>query len=859
MIILAVAVQAYADENQFYTVLAGSYSSVESAEQDYERLQNNVAESLQHALRIELVGGYYTIRVGQFLEHTAAEQLLPAIEKYFKGARVLKAFIRTERVLKSNGPLVSNSSLPSKQLSNELMEQLAGEKFYTVQFGSFSLEESAAEEFERLRAMFINEPLPWLRIEKIQSFHTIRAGKFKAERTADDFASYLSEKNSHSSVLRAYIKPERLVSVLWHNGEGGWEDKPTEQIASDLQEIVVVGGEKEETAPDEELPLAVTLAESTDLPETVVLQDLAETTDLPETGARQDNNASVVKMLVPDKKKQKVTKTQKDLLNSLDVDPGQEFFTVQIASFSEAALATIEYESFLSRLSPVYFEQLRIEFIKGFFTVRVGKFDRRAPSQELLDAIKSYYPQASVIYAYIIPQRIQRLYGDDSAQIFSQQIYEDLPGHDALQEDNKSVDEEIDLVDTERKLDGDTDDVILVTPANIELPVEDIKVNGAEDTVVEKPMLEGSAESGDPEPTIIDSEQTLLDGFVEADDQVATLNRSEEESSEDTAEDTAEEKIPEFTYEVLTVLTKDDKGENIRMPSSLFYDNSTDELYLINGVNNRLIIYGPDFFPQNSIGKGRGLDSPLSGYFTNDGKVFVTQAGTPTSKPRLTLLNTAFFPEKELLMQDIPESDNFIPQNLALAKDNSMYITGLSSRRILVLDKNGSFKKWFSVAVDKRGDYVFSDATEPDDIAEIKDIEIDPDGNIIVLSESTSKVYVFDSEERFLFAFGKKGGAEGKLSRPRAVAFDSNLRCFYVVDYMRHTVLIYDINGEFKYEFGGRGWGPEWFNYPVDIVIGRQGNVVVADFFNQRAQVFEVKYRDAFPEKSAEKWGLPQR
>lgn len=927
LILLIWVVETSAEENQYYTVLAGSYSSVENAEQDYLRLQNKLDSSMQQAMRIELVGGYYTIRVGQFAESSSAEQLLPAIEKYFNGARVLKAFIRPERVLKSNGTLgnIVAVDLDTKEdggspgdenisasadnthtvldgdesvtdlltsntlsLSDELVAQIAGKKFFIVQFGSFSLEKSAIEEFERLITIFDGEPIPWLRIERIQGFYTIRSGKFHLESTADDFAIFLADKNTQSSVLRAYIKPERLVRVFWFNGEGDWSDKVTDKIEMDDQEVVDFGDQKS-TSHDY---LPGIQAENI---ETVVPQNFAV----------EEPELLPVKMLLAEKKKQKVSKTQKDLLSSLDVDPGQEFFTVQIASFSEAALATIEYETFLSRLSPEFFDQLRIEFIKGFFTVRVGKFERRAPSEELLGSISAFYPQASIVYAYVIPQRIQRLYGEDTAPMYSQQIYEELPGAKVVREEHESevVESEVvefkefaegqkahmpeaqvelpiidspdaelsekgiltgeestvridsgseDIVDMGKIVDDGFDDVELVISSSAGSSTEDNTAKIAEDTVIEKIVTDDTEVFEDLGQGSMKSEQASLDSFIEADIDEEKLSGADEKTSDDTRE----EKIPEFTYEVLTVLTKDDKGENIRMPSSLFYDYNTDELYLINGVNNRLIIYGPDFFPQNSIGRGRGLDSPLSGYFTNDGKIFVTQAGTPSSKPRLTLLNSAFFPEKEIFMQGIPDSENFIPQKVALGKDKSIYITGLSARRVLVLDENGLFKKWFTVAVDKRGDYVFSDATEPEDRAEIKDIEIDPEGNLILLSESTSKVYVFDPNERFLFSFGKKGGAEGKLSRPRAVAFDSKIRCFYVVDYMRHTVLIYDINGNFKYEFGGRGWGPEWFNYPVDIVVGRKGNVVVADFFNQRAQVFEITYRDEFPEKSAEQWGL---
>jgi tripartite motif-containing protein 2/3/tripartite motif-containing protein 71 len=62
------------------------------------------------------------------------------------------------------------------------------------------------------------------------------------------------------------------------------------------------------------------------------------------------------------------------------------------------------------------------------------------------------------------------------------------------------------------------------------------------------------------------------------------------------------------------------------------------------------------------------------------------------------------------------------------------------------------------------------------------------------------------------------------------------------MDYMRHTLLIYDSSGSFLNEFGGAGWGPGWFSYPKDICIDNLGRLFVADTFNQRVQVFQTRF-----------------
>lgn len=308
-----------------------------------------------------------------------------------------------------------------------------------------------------------------------------------------------------------------------------------------------------------------------------------------------------------------------------------------------------------------------------------------------------------------------------------------------------------------------------------------------------------------------------------------------------------------FSYDVVTVLTSDDNGDALRMPSGLFFDPNADELYVLT-AGSKFVVYGPDYFPQESLGRGRGVNTPVDGEFTSDGNIVILQQGLPGQAPFLSILNAAFLPVREISLAKVPELNGFIPSHIAIGKDGAIYLAGLESPRVLILSADGGFAKWMKVPIGQGDDY---QALIADDhgvkTAKIRNLAVDSLGNLFLLSEETSKTYVFDSEGVFLFSFGTKGGSEGKLSRPRALAIDEKKRCIYVVDYMRHSVLVYDFAGTFRFEFGGLGWGPGWFNYPVDIVLGPQGQVVVADFFNHRAQVFAVTV-PALPERPPALW-----
>ncbi|MEA3386469.1 MAG: NHL repeat-containing protein, partial [Thermodesulfobacteriota bacterium] len=167
---------------------------------------------------------------------------------------------------------------------------------------------------------------------------------------------------------------------------------------------------------------------------------------------------------------------------------------------------------------------------------------------------------------------------------------------------------------------------------------------------------------------------------------------------------------------------------------------------------------------------------------------------------------------------------------------------------ILVLDKEGNFLRcltpldtvWGTEEETSPGSETVQEPRQGKSPVLILEVCTDRSGRLYLLSEETSKVYVYDREENFLFSFGKKGGSSGKLSRPRGLAVDNERDRIYVVDYMRQTILVYDLTGRYLFEFGGQGWGPGWFNFPTGAATDSRGNLIVADFFNNRVQVLEV-------------------
>jgi len=83
-----------------YTVQAGSFMNTQRAEQQFMIIKQSLEEKALQALRIELIGDVYAVRIGKFSRLAEAEQFLGAHELNLKESIVMKAYFIEKRILK---------------------------------------------------------------------------------------------------------------------------------------------------------------------------------------------------------------------------------------------------------------------------------------------------------------------------------------------------------------------------------------------------------------------------------------------------------------------------------------------------------------------------------------------------------------------------------------------------------------------------------------------------------------------------------------------------------------------------------------------------------------------------------------
>ncbi|MDP8206254.1 MAG: NHL repeat-containing protein [Candidatus Electryonea clarkiae] len=129
---------------------------------------------------------------------------------------------------------------------------------------------------------------------------------------------------------------------------------------------------------------------------------------------------------------------------------------------------------------------------------------------------------------------------------------------------------------------------------------------------------------------------------------------------------------------------------------------------------------------------------------------------------------------------------------IVIDKDSYIYV-GDQSGMIHKISPGGRFLS--KIGRKGRGDGEFAD--------EVKGIAIDSEERLIAVDKYNFRVQVFDLDGNFIFNFGSHGAEPGHFLGPEGIAVDSAGR-IYVTDHIKLTVQIFDRNGAFIKEFGGK-------------------------------------------------------
>ncbi len=172
-----------------------------------------------------------------------------------------------------------------------------------------------------------------------------------------------------------------------------------------------------------------------------------------------------------------------------------------------------------------------------------------------------------------------------------------------------------------------------------------------------------------------------------------------------------------------------------------------------------------------------------------------------------------------------------------------VFISDAGSHRIVVFDREGNYIREFA-----------SEGDGPGELGRPMLMAVDAEENRLYVAEYLNdRIQVFTLSGEPLETIGSPGSGPGEFDSPSGVQVDDAGR-IYVADFFNHRVQVLTSEGDFIKQYGttGRkGIGKNLFNYPTDVALLRDGSLVVADAYNDRIQVFG-------PDGSfLRKWGGP--
>ncbi|MEY2115025.1 MULTISPECIES: NHL repeat-containing protein [Rhodanobacter] len=108
------------------------------------------------------------------------------------------------------------------------------------------------------------------------------------------------------------------------------------------------------------------------------------------------------------------------------------------------------------------------------------------------------------------------------------------------------------------------------------------------------------------------------------------------------------------------------------------------------------------------------------------------------------------------------------------------------------------------------------------------------EGRVFVADSRNHRIQVFDRNGRFLRAIDHPATGAAGLGRPMNLTVASGK--LYVADYWNDDIKVFSTSGALLEVIGHGGSGPGEFKAPSGVAVLPNGNLVVADFYNQRIQ-----------------------
>ncbi len=339
-----------------------------------------------------------------------------------------------------------------------------------------------------------------------------------------------------------------------------------------------------------------------------------------------------------------------------------------------------------------------------------------------------------------------------------------------------------------------------------------------------KPELEPARQdegAGDPSPPV--DAEVVGDGDVKG-GEAAEPDEVEPGAvdSAETEEDEEERKGPiDIRLKYVFGINAKLSGKQLSWVDQIVIDSNNNEIYLLDSGNKRIVITDSEggYLYHFNFGIA-GIKYPLAmDVDTATGDIYIAEG------KRIVVLDYRGKFIRNLELSRIPNVEKIKIQSMALLRTEddelNIYIGDVQYKRIIVISSDGELVR------------VYEDKLKGVAV-NIGDLYVDND-RIMWLDVARFAVFHLSSDGKEFKGFGRVSSLLGGFSMPSDIAVDLQRERVIVVDGNRMMVIIFDMDGNALFEFGG----PLIFSWPRAVAVDEFGRIYVADN-SGIIRVFEV-------------------
>lgn len=259
-------------------------------------------------------------------------------------------------------------------------------------------------------------------------------------------------------------------------------------------------------------------------------------------------------------------------------------------------------------------------------------------------------------------------------------------------------------------------------------------------------------------------------------------------------------------------------------PCAVAVSDRAGNLYVADSKFGTVDVFSVLGMPVEQYGRGCGLSAPIGVGVGKDGRVWVSEKGSPALRVIDKEGASSSFDVP------VPEGDSDPqPGRMDFDRDGNLYLVDEANCRICVFDKDGNLKLRVGGKGFKRGEF-----------EKLRDVAVDETGRIYALSDSGTPVQVFDKKGKYIFRFGFQGDGPEDIAVPAGLFVDRNFQV-WIVDRGQHCLKVFDgRSGEYLRTFGYYGVNEGELAQPVDAAMDSSGRIYIAEAGTRRVQIFSL-------------------